>query len=68
MARRLFETLLKKLTPAPILVYPNFDLAFVLETDESVKGLGVVLYQCQEDGTAPSRGFCEPSLVQATRQ
>lgn len=44
-----FETLKKKLLSAPVLVYPNFDLSFVLETDASVRGVGAVLSQRQSD-------------------
>lgn len=34
------DKLEKKLVEAPVLVYPNFDLGFVLETDASYQGLG----------------------------
>ena len=44
-----FETLKGKLVNAPVLVYPNFDCPFVLETDASVRGLGAVLSQKQSD-------------------
>ena len=32
-----------KLTTAPILRYPKYDIPFILETDVSLKGLGAVL-------------------------
>ena len=43
------DTLKKKLVEAPVLVYPNFDIGFVLETDPSYQGLGAVLSQKLED-------------------
>ena len=43
--QKAFDLLKSKLSSAPILVYPNFDLEFVLETDASVRGLGAFLSQ-----------------------
>ena len=40
--QKAFDLLKSKLSSAPILVYPNFDLKFVLETDDSVRGLGAI--------------------------
>lgn len=37
--------LINTLTNPPVLAYPNFDLLFVVHTDASQQGLGVVLYQ-----------------------
>ena len=44
-----FDMLKTRLIESPILAYPNFKRGFVLETDASVKGLGAVLSQGQED-------------------
>ena len=40
----------EKVQSAPILVFPDFDKPFLLETDASKEGLGVVLSQKQSDG------------------
>ena len=39
-----------KVQSAPVLVFPNFKKPFLLETDASKEGLGVVLSQKQSDG------------------
>ena len=44
------DVLKGKVQSSPILVFPNFDKPFLLETDASKKGLGVVLSQKQSDG------------------
>ena len=39
-----------KIQPMPMLVFPDFDKPFLLDTDASKEGLGVVLSQKQDDG------------------
>ena len=48
--REAVNVLKGKVQSAPVLVFPNFDKPFLLETDASKEGLGVVLSQKQNDG------------------
>ena len=45
-----FEYLKNRLTMAPILVHPNFNKEFTVQTDASALGLGAVLSQKDNDG------------------
>ena len=45
-----FNKLKDALTSAPILAYPNYVKPFILETDASLKGLGAVLTQEDDEG------------------
>ena len=44
-----FENLKRALTSAPVLGYADYSLPFIVETDASLKGLGAVLSQVQEE-------------------
>nr|GEZ17540.1 hypothetical protein [Tanacetum cinerariifolium] len=48
-----FQTLKKKLTKAPILIAPDWDLPFELMCDASDFAIGVVLEQCKEKHFRP---------------
>ena len=49
-AQDVVRLLKEKILSAPILVFPDFDKPFLLETDASKEGLGAVLSQKQDDG------------------
>ena len=40
----------ERITSEPVLVFPDFNKTFLLETDSSKEGLGAVLSQKQDDG------------------
>ena len=46
-----FEQLKQLCSQTPVLAYANYQKPFKLHTDASEKGLGVVLYQKQDNGT-----------------
>ena len=49
-AEEAVRILKEKITSAPVLVFPDFNKPFLLETDASKEGLGAVLSQKQDDG------------------
>ena len=49
-AEEAVRVLKEKISSAPVLVFPDFDKPFLLETDKSKEGLGAVLSQKQDDG------------------
>ena len=49
-AREAMDILKGKVQSIPVWVFPDFDKPFLLETDASKEGLGVVLSQKQNDG------------------
>ena len=57
-----FLQLKQRLIQSPILMYPNFDQDFTLETDASAMGLGAVLSQRAEDGKVHPVAYASRSL------
>ena len=53
----------RKVQSAPVLVFPDFDKPFLLETDASKEGLGVVLSQKQSDRCYHPVAFGSRSLT-----
>ena len=49
-AQETVDILTRKVQSVPILVFPDFNKPFLLETDTSKEGLGAMLSQKQEDG------------------
>ena len=62
-AEEAFQTLMKKCTTAPVLVYADYSFPFELHVDACGSGLGAVLYQSQEGKkrviTYASRYVCQ---------
>ena len=61
-----FEKLRHLLTTTALLAYPNFDRAFILDTDASGVGIGAVLSQFDEEGRerVVTYGSCVLSKVE----
>ena len=55
------------LTTAPVLCYPLFDRPFVLETNASIRGIGAILSQAQDDGQCHPIAYASRSLTAAER-
>ena len=62
-AREVVRVLKDKIQSMPMLVFPNFDKSFLLETDASKEGLGVVLSQKQDNRCYHSVAFGSHSLT-----
>ena len=63
-AREAMNILKEKVQSTPVLVFPDFDKPFLLETDASKEGLGAVLSQKQSDGRYYPVTFGSHSLTQ----
>uniref|UniRef100_A0A3B1KCG7 Gypsy retrotransposon integrase-like protein 1 n=1 Tax=Astyanax mexicanus TaxID=7994 RepID=A0A3B1KCG7_ASTMX len=56
-----FNTIISKLTSAPVLAYANSQLPYILHTDASTTGLGAALYQ-EQDGQIRAIAFASRGL------
>jgi hypothetical protein len=61
-----FEQLMSAMSTAPVLALPNFNEDFILETDASGIGMGVVLIQGKHPICYYSRKFCPKMLSAST--
>ena len=66
-AQEVVRVLKEKIQTAPVLVFPDFDRLFLLETDASKEGLGAVLSQKQENGCYHPIAFGSHSLTPAEK-
>ena len=66
-AQEAMDILKGKVQSAPVLVFPDFDKPFLLETDASKEGLGVVLSQKQSDRQYHPIAFGSCSLTPAEK-
>ena len=57
-----FQTLKTLISSAPVLQYPRFDREFIVQTDASDVGVGVVLSQLDGDGVKKPVAFASQSL------
>ena len=62
-----FDALKEALCTTPVLGYPNFSREFILETDASLKGLGTILSQQQEDRSIGVIVYASQSLCPSER-
>ena len=66
-AREVVRILKNKIQSVPMLVFPDFDKPFLLETDASKEELGAVLSQKQDDGCYHPVAFRNHSLTPAEK-
>ena len=62
ICEKAFQKLKTLLTTAPLLIFPNFDKEFILETDASISGLGAVLVQQTDAGHVSPTAFASQTL------
>ena len=62
-----FDTLKAICSECPVLAYADYTKPFVLHTDASTMGLGVVLYQKQEDGKERVIAYASHNLNKSER-
>ena len=62
-----FEHLKQMCSQTPILAYANYKKPFKLHTDVNENGLGIVLYQKQDDGTDCVIAYASQTLSKSER-
>ena len=66
-AQHSFSILKHRLTPSPVLAFPDFQKEFILDTDASLTGIGAVLSQI-EDGKERVVAYASRTLSKAERR
>jgi hypothetical protein len=64
---RNFKLIINSLTNPPLLIYPDFNEQFILETDASNVGLGAVLAQKDKNGLNRPIGYASRMLKGAEK-
>ena len=65
--QKAFDALKLALITAPVLGYPNFEREFILETDASLRGLGAVLSQVDDQGKTHIIAYASRTLLPSER-
>jgi len=65
--RQALETLIQKVTTAPVLVYPDLDRPFEMEVDVSAYAVGAILFQKDDQGRKRDVGYYSKALNPAER-
>ena len=60
--QKAFDALRLTLTTAPVLRYPDYNREFILETDASLRGLGAVLSQIDQNGKVHVIAYASQTL------
>ena len=63
-----FQELKQRLISAPVLIFPNFEKPFLLDTDGSETGVGAVLSQLSDDGQECVVAYGSRTLSKAERK
>ena len=63
-----FQKLKQRLISAPVLIFPNFEKPFLLDTDGSETGVGAVLSQLSDDGQECVVAYGSRTLSKAERK
>ena len=66
--QKAFEELRLRLVTSPILAFPDYMCAFILDTDASDTGIGAVLSQVHPDGTERVIAYTSRSLTKPERR
>ena len=60
--KEVLEMLIKKVTNAPVLVYPGLERPFEMEVDASTYAVGAILFQRDEQGRKRDVGYYSKAL------